>query len=439
MIPCSCSRFLWWTFLIFSTLLFNACDTPQDIGVELQAEGQLIQTLFTDTITVNAQLVRRDSIETDGVSNLLVGAIQDPDFGNYRAESYFKMNFTAADSIDLAGSEDEYPAIDSLIFVLSLQNTYGDTTQPVEVGLFPLRSAEDLVDTLDYYQFDRLPAEETPLASVPYPDSLTDDRLLRLRLDTNLVSQNLNENGVLIGEQFVQDFSAFRLAALNPSVPRSVLSIGRTQSRLVVYYSYPGDTTSRAVTLFIGKSFVGTELDYSSTAFPRLAQESPVPTSQTNNRLYIQAGTGINARITFPHLDKFRTEADFRVHRAELRFPTVAPTISDNYPPPESVFFFESDPFGNFALSESGGEIPLPFEGVTGQALFIRYSGSGRNYSDANITTYLQELLDGTRENNGIILAPSGNESSLNRVIFQDASSFNDRQLQLRLYYTIVQ
>lgn len=429
-------------FPLFSLfcLLITSCDTPQEIGVELQADGQLIETLYTDTLTVRAELFLDDSIRTDAAENFLVGRTDDPEFGTYSAESYLKINMGSRDSLIFVNNEGLIPSIDSIVLVLALENTQGDTTKPIELGLFPLLQAERnaFLDTLNYYQFNSFGAESTPIETVTYPNELTEDRTLRMLLDTNIIAANLKD-GILFDEDLKEDFESFLLAPTNPEATDVILGFNGGRSRMVAYYSYPGDSTSTNVTFFLNKRFSHTEYDFDANSpLQVLGEQGRVSTTQTNNRIYLQAGTGIVARLTFPYLEQFAQEEEFRVHRAELRLPTVTTSISEDYQPPTSVFFFESDLEGDFRTSDTGGEIPVPFEGLPAQALFIRYNANGQNYSDANMTTYLQRILDGQEDNNGVILNVSGNDASLNRVIFQDPSAMNSQPLKLRLFYTLV-
>ncbi|MEM6297547.1 MAG: DUF4270 family protein [Bacteroidota bacterium] len=428
-------RILFCAFL-FSAYLFG-CDTPQEIGVDLQPEDQLINTLFTDTMTVKTELVTIDSVRTDNAATFLVGSVQDPDFGNYEAQSFFKINMGTRDSISFLSDDGEIAKIDSVVFILALDDTYGDTTQTVELGLFPLLPNQGFEDTVTYYQFNRFDSEVNPIVTLSYPEGLTDDRRLRVFLDSSFIADNITDDGILFNEELKEDFEQFVLRTTSPETSRSILSFNRELSRLVAYYSFDGDTSSSAAVLFLNKRFTNITYDFSEgSPFPELADNQVIP---TNGRTYVQAGTGITTRVTFPNLKAFLPDVEYRIHRAELRMLPVEGTISEDFTPPASLFLFRSDEEGNIARASGGSELAIPFEGVSGQAASFRYNTNGQNYGDVNITQYLQRLLDEETENNGIILGPTNNESTVRRAIFQDGDPFNPNPIQLRVYYTIVQ
>ncbi|MGF1533215.1 MAG: DUF4270 family protein [Bernardetiaceae bacterium] len=428
--------FICWLCVCCCGFSLSSCDTPQEIGLELQ-QDQLVQTYFTDTITIHTETILNDSVRTDGTSTLLTGQVDDPLFGNYAAEGYFKVNMGTRDSLSFLGAGD-VATIDSVVFIWLLETTYGDTTQPFEWGIFPLLNPEEFQDSVTHCRFNRFDVASTPLATVRYPDDLTDIRTFRMPLDPTLVSDNLKD-GLLYNRDFKQVLESFRIAPVG-SEAQSVLGLNGTRSRLVIYFSFPEDTVSREATLFLNKRFNHASYQFSPGApLQELPQQTPLPSSQTNDRLYIQAGTGIAARITFPHLKRFLDEQRFRVHRAELRFTPQESSASAPFAPPSALFFFRSRADGSVATSDTGRELFVPFEGNLNQALFVNYNTNGQNYNDANITSYLQRLLDGVEANDGIILSASGNEASVNRLIVQDAQAFNASPLRLRLYYTVAQ
>ena len=85
------------SLLTTTCLLFCACERPEQIGFELQPQGD-VGVFFSDTFQVKTSTVLLDSIETINTTRLLLGAFEDPELGNVRAQSFFELPFSVDSS-----------------------------------------------------------------------------------------------------------------------------------------------------------------------------------------------------------------------------------------------------------------------------------------------------------------------------------------------------
>ena len=118
------------------------------------------------------------------------------------------------------------------------------------------------------------------------------------------------------------------------------------------------------------------------------------------------------------------------INKAELVIKadtSLITALCDTFPPPTSLIVF--------AIADDGSMVPVPdaFEGAT-------YFGGTFNKTTQtytfNITRYIQQILDGKRNNNGIYILASNGVLYSNRVIIGGGSSASARQMKLNITYT---
>jgi hypothetical protein len=67
----------------------------------------------------------------------------------------------------------------------------------------------------------------------------------------------------------------------------------------------------------------------------------------------------------------------------------------------------------------------------------INYVAAGRTYPDLDITTYVQQLLDGRTPNNGVLLMSLLNTAPGNLLIIGDQNAaIPTERMKLKLFYT---
>jgi len=152
-------------------VVFFACkEDIGNVGLNIQPEDELLNTLFFDTTTIAAHAAKNDSLPTSNVAMNLLGDIQDPVFGRTQAAIYTQIRLSEP-SINFGDSA----YADSLILNLVYGGYYGDTMQLIRIRVYELD--EDLKLNTDYYGNSTLRHKSELLADVqiqPKPNTQTD-------------------------------------------------------------------------------------------------------------------------------------------------------------------------------------------------------------------------------------------------------------------------
>ena len=424
-------------FLSFSVLLSSCEDEPEPIGI---TDEQLINTYYTDTITINVKLFQSDSVSTRssvGNSRLLMGSLSDEYVGTYSSQAFGNVGLSTSIE-DLINSDGEVAIFDSLVGFFQTDYIYGDT---LAENIIQLYEVTEEFKNKSYYSFDTLQTSTVSLGSAIYPNDLDSNNVLRMRLSEEY-GRKLFEYGKT--NKFEND-SLFRLfskgvAFRNTTPNASVIGINPLAPRtnLTLYFHYPDDTVSSSYDFDIPVSFSNIESELSNSVLAPLALENFISSENTNHFAAIQAGTGIGLKLEFPYLEDFVNNQNIVIQRAELDIPVLSSSVSGTTPAPNQLLFLFGDGNGFYYTSSRAIQF-LQSETASNQTLSMGYSVQGKSYSYAMMTTYINQLAKGLiLESDGLIVQPSENNISVNRFVFPTQKNPNNfPAIRLRTYYSI--
>ncbi len=438
--------------LLLSVILlyFTSCNEVDEIGSSFQDEGILLNTYFTDTFTVETSIAYVDSVVTSG--NLLAGVEQDEKFGTTYTESFLKLFIPSEYNESFIAAEND-AVFDSAKLVMSYTLVSGDASQTQDFELYTLN--ESIIDTLPYYQSDRIEdVGETVVGRAtlnPEQDSIDvlvfeaneiGESLFNNRTSANMLNQELFE---------VNIFKGINLRPANTDADAYTIRFAPASSTSInfafrVYFSLPEDTISRIQNFFIGTSFFSARADFSNSAhLSGLQIGETINTDNTANECYLQSAVGLTTIMKFPGLASFAEQnPNVAINKAELSFDPVESSQSVHGTPPQNIAFFVLDENGNrnqnvlllqegrFGETVSNGEFEI---NQNTPVLTLAYANGAGTYPVADITSYMQELLNGTRENNGFMINPFLSRGSIARCVFGN-DDYGTNPLQLRIYFT---
>ncbi len=425
---------------LFFFITLTSCEKepePIDIG-----EEQFINTFYTDTLTVNVKVFQSDSVNTTsrtGNSRLLMGALSDQYVGRYSAQGFANIGLTTLTE-DLKNDAGEVAIYDSLVGFFQTDYVYGDTTGQSTIQLYEV---SELFESKNYYQFDTLQTSNAVVGSAVYPNALDSNKVLRVSLSEALGRRLFNYG---LENKFANDslFQIFSkgLAFRNTSPNMSIIGINplAPATNLTLYFHYPSDTVSSSYKFDMPVSFSNIESDLSNSALSPLTTQNFVSSENTNNLAAIQAGTGIGVKLEFPYLSDFVIGQSMVIQRVELDIPTLETAMSSTITAPNQLLFLFGDGDGFYYTSTGAIEF-LPAESGGNTGLTMGYSIQGKSYSYATITSYINQLAKGLIvDSDGLIIQPSENNISLNRLVFPTQKNTNNLPaVRLRMYYSIAE
>lgn len=406
-------------FFFFSFAALTACEDPKDIGLELQDEN-LIGTEFTDTLTIQTGTVfQGDSIPSFRSQTPLLGQYVDPVLGKVRASTITEVALNGSSLNFGAGA-----IVDSLVLTLDYSFKYADTLKAMQVNVHRLTGTFD--ERTSYFTTTPFPYDPTPVGSkafFPRIDTETTNgattkktRLLKIKLSPELANEFMAQSG----QAGLADAAGFRnfFKGIALTVPEDAnasivgLNLSSTNSNLTLHYK-TADGTARQHNFLMGTGNYFTQLSSDRTGSAVAALQtngSFIPATETGGDSYVQAGTQLLSKITFPHLDKFKDlPGNLIINRAELIIPIKAASSANNLPRPPQLVLYETNNANQFLKDISGNVRAVQSDGIN--PLFTNYpalvASSRKNnvdYYTLNVTSYLQGVMMGLKSNNGLML-----------------------------------
>ncbi|MEN7550626.1 DUF4270 family protein [Rapidithrix thailandica] len=432
------------------------CDNDtESIGLELRPDD-LINTTFTDTFSIKTSIVKLDSVPTSNTGVMLVGSTKDPVLGHTQATTYFGFQI-AGDKVELSGKDGERQ-FDKATLTLGYGFIYGDSNS---TQTFVLHELADSIHSKTHYQFDEIESLGTELAKV-------ED--FKVAGDTNkFVSFNLSEEYGNKLFEMVQDtlkpitrynthflLGGIKVSSLSEEDDaifgfRTISSSGVPYSYLTLHYHYFDDENKKVekeYKLYISRPFHHIENDFSESAYlSGWDTKEPLSTEMTNNRCIIQAASGITTRLEFPTLN--RNVEELLINKAEI---VLQPIDDGNFNgqklPPSGLRVIRLDANGNrkFFEDDKGNFISYDYiqnelvikSGGQFTPMNIGYIANGRSYAPTEMTSYIQNLVWGKETGYGLLIEPTNNSSTINKLFFGDFQNMDDFRLQLRIHYSLL-
>jgi hypothetical protein len=442
----------WGLVLVVALGILTACDDSFDLTLDIR-QTELINTIYTDTLTLRTNVQYIDSIQTNNF--ILVGSTADADVGTLRAESFFKV-LLPRDTLRFTVKGNNTVIFDSLVLILDYNYEYGDTTVAQTIVVHRLTSSPDTART--YYSFDRMPfGEELGRFTYQLPRNRTS---MRIRLSDAFARDIISKEGrpeLLNQTNFQQYLKGLRISAEGPD-NAAIFGFDLIQSRMALFYrNDSADTVSKSHSFYFynpardalnqpvlrdGSAFARLNVDFNKgKLFANLPIQRSIPTQQTGNLGYVHSGMGIATRIEIPHLKTLqKLNKRILINRALLSFNPSARNFEAgkiNSPPPPTILLGISDRNGRLIRNSSGLPIFVPDERNRNVRMEKSYLAAGRTYPDMDITTYVQQLLDGRISNNGVLLMSLLNTAPSNLLIVGDQNApVPAERMKLKLFYT---
>jgi len=416
--------------LVVCASFFIACQEPK-FSSELQPDGDNLNALITDTITLLTTTVLQDSVLSDETQFNLCGQMHDPVFGETKAQ------FAA--QVRLLLNNVNYPegtVADSLVLVLPYAGAYGNIKKLTGLQKFTVFEVdEDLLLANAYYSNKQVNVKPNSIGQTSFILPRTNDSVnvkgkteipqLRIKLNNDLAARIIDPaNSVSFqnSENFVQFFKGFVVQAQskyqnenNGAIVYFDLIKG---GKMVLYYNDSLET-----------NFVFNEASARFNSFSHnfnTAQFTLDTLPKPNEWMYVQSNAGAITKLRFPYLNQMaQLSQKILVHKAELKVEIDYPNLSVFTPVPTTQIL-KRDSLNEFAF--------LNVNGNDGTRAI--YNPANRSYS-FDLTSHIQEVLTGRRKNIDLYILPLGgsNQSARAKLFGPNAPQ---RPLKLKFIYQLI-
>lgn len=444
------------------SICLTSCDESSVVGLDVQPENDLLNVGYQDTTTIYTRTVKGDSLTTDesSISNGtgLIGKYIDPVFGTASASMYTQVRLPSNISPTTFGTA---PICDSIVLSLVYEGTFYGKKERKQQKLNVYQLNESMSVSNTYYSTSTLSKSTTDLTAAnghiftPRPvDSIT---VFDNPVKPQLKPQLLVPLDVLFGQLLLNNGTAGSLATnadfqniLNGiyittenttgllAGEGNILHFKMGESKITLYYR--NSTTSPFISLKYDFSlgsvarFNHFEHNYTAGlgAIPDLTNQLSTPTQTQNNTVYIQSMAGVRTKIEFPHLMDWVKDGLIGVNKAEL---VISVDTSDILATYNIDTFAQPAALILFGINDDGTTYAIP-DAFEGSNYFGGSFNSGNFQYRFNISRYIQQVLDGDRNNNGLYLLASNGVIFANRVLICGGPSSSSRPMKLNITYT---
>ncbi len=423
-------------------LAFSCKKDPVEVGLGIQPEEDMIGVFYSDTTTILAYSKANDSVRTDETILSLAGSYFDPVFGTSTAGFYTQF-LLSSNEADFGFS----PELDSLVISLAYAGMYGKEGEPVTLRIYEV--TEKLEYDSIYYSHSTLDYDPVEVAHFTFVPNTTDSVMIDSVMYPPHIRLNISEQNPALAEKilngseleladnenFVEFIKGLYITA-EPAISGGSIvyfNLNSTVSSLDLHYSNINyDSLTYSFELG-GECARFNHFNHGGylNANPLLQDQLGAPTPEAamvfgDQTLYLQSLQGININFRLPHLEAWNRNGRVAITRAELVLPLLE--TSEQYPEPAKLLLGTYDEDGALVQLVDYNEGTSYFGGT--------YDSTRAEYR-FRITRHLQQVLNGTQENEELVLLVSSRSVQGNRAIIAGPGRVSDA-MRLEIIYVPV-
>ena len=390
-------------------LIAASCTDPNTIGLEVQPTSDNI--IISETSSFNWQTTQtdsEDSLRTDEALNLILGGIDDSQFGLNNAGFYTQILLTE-NNTDLGTN----PIVDSVVMSYTYSGYYGDLENFTSLDVLILQ--EDIYKDSVYYSNSY---QISSLGGMSYVESFSvsedasESPSLTIRLSDSFGQEilDLQNEGLKDNETFLENFKGISVIA---SAQNTMLYLNPTGSNsfLKIYYH---NEQSGSDTISLDFELGG------DAARINLFNHKPLANlNQEEDKVYIQSMAGYKVKISINNTDSMKSMLEGKsINKVTMSF-DVNEGSQAEYAAHDKLFLVR--------VNEEGNNVFLTDFTIEGETHF-----GGRLDNDKyefNITRYFYQLLNNDNYTNDLYLLPAGAAVNANRTIL-------DKDIKLTIHYS---
>ena len=440
--------------LLCFTGLQGCVNDPNTLGLSDSSFTSDYSVVVVDTVTIKVSTVLLDSFPTSNTGVLLVGGYNDAQLGRTQSEGYLQI-----------GTGDSWTAptdalFDSLVLIAHYSGyTYGDTTVAHTVQVRRITQPFQVYSLPQFYinegQYSSLYAANSKFngSAMRSSSELLGFRSVRIRANSadSLVVRLSDDLGrewlrltkekspdIIELSRFLDYFKGIGLGT--DGSDNSVIGINSENLKIRLYYrthanerlsqQYHDYTYSSG--LYNYSRFIA---DRTQTKLNTLSlMNDEISSAKTEDVAFVQSGTGLVTKITFPYLFRLLRLTDVLiVNQALLIIEPVKNSYNDRYPLPGTLTLYHTD------------KSNLPLQRVYANYNTSSYQSATMSFDEEFntstgyqfvVTQLAQQLLstDGSTDR-GLLIMPPANELSttVNRAYFGAGGEYS---IKLKIWYT---
>lgn len=404
------------------------CKKPKEvIGDNLVSDAERLGLAITDTLTIKMKTVLADSLRSDELSVLQIGAYNDLETGLY--------NISASTHLRLSSNDVDFgtPAnivVDSVRLLLAHNalSFLGDSTYNLQLSVKELES-EILLDS-SYYSNQVIPSTgeniliansngytikpqtptvygtdslESPVLILPVKNSFAEKIIAK----SGSVELSDNDNfiqfikGIQIKAEAVPGAGQGFVFGVNPNSIYSAMHIFYRDTVLKDTVRFDLNINNQSATV------TSIQSDFSGSVVATHLADS----SMAVDKAYVKSGGLLKTIMTLPYLEEFKQLEGMAVNQAQLELPLAQ--NNEGVETPHTKLFL--------SVYNANNDLVVAPDILNGEAFF-----SGERVGDKyvfRISQYVQQVLRGTYPNLGVHIVARNSGITSNRTILSTENS----------------
>ncbi|WP_335966448.1 DUF4270 family protein [Galbibacter sp. PAP.153] len=435
-------RYLVSLVCLLSMLVVLSCTESSDYDPDFNvgdsfADSQL-RVIQIDTLSLETSTMQFDSLITSTSNRILIGSYNDPEFGTVTCASFFEVlpeNFSI-------NSEAVY---DSIVMYMKYDSYYyNDTLQLNEIHI--KKVTEQLKPKKNaFYNTSNIAYSNEDISMLAYYPRPMEGDTISIKMDNVLgatIFDKIQTKNITNTDEFKAFLKGIMLRPGGESGSIIGFSTDETLCFIRLFYSTAGETgsTQDYIDLKINKgsehpTFFNqiTAKDANQYLEKLTDQEESMPSTTSENKTFIQAGTGITTQIKFPTIKSlYDIEGTGTILEATLIINPSIDTYNDYLSLKDTLNLYLTD--RNNVLSSQ-----LTYADGTAVKAVLNKNNLEFNeiYYTVPIGAYVEFLLTNeTETDQAIALLPTDYTSSVDRMILNGPESANNA-IKLQLIYTV--
>ena len=423
-------------FAISAVFLFafvlNGCKDPivKDSSL-VNGPNDLLNLSSQDTFTVDSKTIIDPAYSTAGVSNGIVGSMDDPIFGKTICGFYTQCRLTKDGS-----SFTDNPIVDSCVLSLYYYDSYGKNTKPITIAVYELNESMDPLSKY-YLTTSTFGVYGTPIGVaynfVPnYTDSVktitgTEAPQMRIKLNNSFGQRILNMDSTTLSSNsnFLNAVKGIFVSAQG-ALGNGVSNVSLTDSKIAIYYH---NNTNDSLEFDLSINTNSARVNHFDHIYSGIIQQALISPNVSDSLLYIQSGAGTRVKVTFPTLLNLPT--NIAINKAQLIVTKWDDPndIDTTYPVPSFIYIEK--------INAAGVAEAFSAFDNNGLATDVTQTESGVDYTryTFNITQHMQSVVKQSYPNNGFYISLSSAAKS-DRLILTNFKSDNKFRIRLKLTFT---
>ena len=390
-------------------LIAVSCTDPNTIGLEVQPTSDNITISDTSSFSwQTTQTESEDSLRTDEALNLILGGIDDSEFGFNNAGFYTQILLTE-NNTDLGTN----PTVDSVELSYTYSGYYGDLEDFTSLDVLVLQ--DDIYKDSIYYST----SYTIPVSSgMQYVESFSvsidanESPLLTVRLTDDFGQEilDLENEGIKDNETFLENFKGISVIASGQNTMLYLNPAGSNSSLKIYYHNDESVTDTLSLDFELG----------GDAARINLFNPKPLESlNQVDGNMYIQSMSGYKSKIEINNKDSIKSILQGKaINKVTMVFDIKNGSQSE---------FSAHDKLFLVRVNNQGSNVFLTDYTVEGETHFGGILDNDKY--KFNITRYFYQMLNNDTYTNDLYLLPAGAAVNANRTILSG-------DVKLTIYYS---